>query len=334
MTKNRYYLIDLFKFIGAIIIVSIHTIATGGRVGTFYTFLSKVVYGLPVPFFYVCSGFLLGNKFLKKDTVIRDTTINYIKRLIIPLCFWCFVSQFFLYDFIGNYSKCSFWLELIQNFFFSPWSAMWYVMGLIVAVIIMYPFVKKKKYNALIIVSMILFLIGLLSGNYYFLVKDTFISDGFKFYEKIFLTTRNGLFYGLPFTAFGYYLAYLKNDKKINYQKVLIVVIISFITLLMEVFLLEKKEVLENSSLYLSSIVLVPSFVLYLSKYFSDKPNLSILGKYSVGIYFTHQCINYIYKSFTSLVGIKLFFAVIITSTILLTILYKINNKYINKVIS
>ena len=334
MKKSRYYLIDLFKFIGAIIIIAIHTIATGGREGLFYTFLSKVIYGLPVPFFYVCSGFLLGSKLLKQDVHIKNTIVNYIKRLIIPLCFWCFVSQFFLYDFIGNYNNISFWLELVQTFLFSPWSAMWYVMGLIVAVIIMYPFIKKNKYLSLVMVSLVVYLIGLLFGNYYFLIKDTFISDGFNIYQKIFITTRNGLFYGLPFTASGFYVNYLKNNQKINYNKVLIIVIISFITLLTEVFVLEKKEFLENSSLYLSSIVLVPCFVLYLSKYYSNKPNLSILCKYSVGLYFTHQCINYIYKSFTSLVGIKLFIAVTITNFILLYILYKINNRYINKVIS
>lgn len=334
MKKDRYYLIDLFKFIGAIAIVATHTIATAGRTGPFYTFLSKIIYGLPVPFFFVCSGFLFGSKVLKKDNNLNVTVKNYIKRLIIPLCFWCFVSQFFLYDFIGNYSSISFWIELIQNFIFSPWSAMWYVMGLIVAIIIIYPFIKKGKYKELIIISLVMYLVSLLFGNYYFLIKNDTITNIFSTYKNIFLTTRNGLFYGLPFTSFGVLIAYFKTKKEINYQRVLSIVILSFITLLMEIFLLEKKEVFESSSLYLSNVILIPCFVLYLSKYKASKPDLTILGKYSVGIYFTHQCINYIYKDFTNLVGIKLFFVVITTSVILLTILYKIDNKYINKVIS
>ena len=334
MKKNRYYLIDLFKLLGAIAIVATHTIATGGRTGPFYTFLSKIIYGLPVPFFFVCSGFLLGNKLLKKDNDLKETTISYIKRLILPLCFWCFVSQFFLYDFIGGYNNINFWITLVQNFLFSPWSAMWYVMGLIIAIIIIYPFIKKKKYKELLILSFIMYLVSLLFGNYYFLIKNEVITNIFTYYKKIFLTTRNGLFYGLPFTTFGIMLANIKSKKDINYNKVLLIVIISFIILLLEVFILEKKEVFETSSLYLSNIILVPSFVLYLSKFKASKPDLSKLGKYSVGIYFTHQCINYIYKSFTSLVGIKLFVAVIITSLVLITVLYKINNKYINKVIS
>lgn len=334
MKKDRYYLIDLFKLLGAVAIVATHTIATGGRVGVFYTFLSKIIYGLPVPFFFVCSGFLLGSKLLKKDSDLKNTIISYIKRLIIPLCFWCFISQFFLYDFIGGYNSLNFWIKLLQNFFFSPWSAMWYVMGLIIAIIIICPFIKKGKYKELIILSLIMYLVSLFFGNYYFLIKSDTISSLFSTYKSIFLTTRNGLFYGLPFTSFGVFIAYLKAKKSINYNKVLTIVIVSFITLLLEVFILEKKEVFESSSLYLSNIILIPSFILYLSKFKASKPDLSKLGKYSVGIYFTHQCINYIYKCFTNLVGIKLFFAVIMTSLILLTILYKINNKYINKVIS
>ena len=144
MKKDRYYLIDLFKFLGAIAIVMTHTIATGGRTGLFYTFLSKVVYGLPVPFFFVCSGFLIGNKILKKDSDLKIIVISYIKRLIIPLCFWCFISQFFVFDFLGNYSNLSFWIRIVQEFFFLPWCAMWYVMGLIVAMIIIYPFAKNN----------------------------------------------------------------------------------------------------------------------------------------------------------------------------------------------
>ncbi len=334
MKKDRYYLIDLFKLLGAISIVATHTIATGGRTGVFYTLLSKIVYGLPVPFFFVCSGFLLGSKLLKKDTVIKDTITSYIKRLIIPLCFWCFVSQFFLYDFIGGYNNVNFWITLVQNFFFSPWSAMWYVMGLIIAIIIIYPFIKKKKFKELIILSLVMYLVSLLFGNYYFLIKNDTVTNIFTVYKRIFLTTRNGLFYGLPFTSFGILIAYLKTKKDINYNKVLMITIVSFITLLFEIFMLEKKEVFEVSSLYISNIFLVPSFVLYLSKYKASIPDLSKLGKYSVGIYFTHQCINYIYKTFTSLVGIKLFCAVIMTSLVILTVLYKLNNKHINKVIS
>lgn len=333
MKKERYYLIDLFKFLAAICIVMIHTIATGGREGIIYTFLGEVIYGIPVPFFFVCSGFLLGEKIIVKKSNVKETVKNYVKRLIIPLIFWCLISSFFVFDFSKALSV-SFWLDFFQKFFFSSWCAMWYVMGLIVAIILMYPFIKRGKYRLLITIGIILFFIGLLSGNYYFIIKDTFMESVFSSYDKIFLTTRNGLFYGLPFVSFGFYLAYYKSIKEINYSHVLVTIIISFIVLVAEAFLLENKISGETSNMYISTIVLIPMLVLYLSKYKKEKPDWSSLGKYSVGIYFTHQFINYVYKYFTNLVGIKLFFVVLITSFVLLFVLYKINNKYINKIIS
>ena len=333
MKRERYYLIDLFKFLSAICIVMIHTIATGGREGIIYTFIGKVIYGIPVPFFFVCSGFLLGEKIIVKKSDVKETTKNYIKRLIIPLVFWCLISSFFVFDFSKALSA-SFWLDFFQKFFFSSWCAMWYVMGLIVAIILMYPFIKKGKYRLLIIIGIILFFIGLLSGNYYFIIKDTFMENVFASYDKIFLTTRNGVFYGLPFVSLGFYIAYYKSRKEVNYARILTMIIISFIVLVAEAFLLESKISGESSNMFISTIILIPMVVLYLSKYKKEKPDWSSLGKYSVGIYFTHQFINYVYKHFTGLVGIKLFFLVIITSLVSLFVLYKINNKYINKVIS
>lgn len=334
MKKERFYLIDLFKIISSICIVMIHTIATGGRVGTFYTFLGKIIYGFPVPFFFVCSGFLLGEKVLKKKDDNKKIFLDYIKRLLIPLCFWCFISMFFVFDFKSNFLNLSFWLEIIWRFIVSPWCAMWYVMGLIIAIIIIYPFLKKEKWKWLFTLSIILFFIGLLGGNYYFIIENTTLAKPLLWYYKIFLTMCNGIFYGLPFVSCGFFIAYYKQKKTINYSYVFPFTIISFITLIIEVYLLENKSFLEISTLYISSIIFIPSTVLYLTKFKANKPNFSLLCKYSVGIYFMHQFINYVYKYFTDLVGIKLFLVVFATTLILLTILYKINNKYINKVIT
>lgn len=335
MKKERFYLIDLFKLLGAICIVMIHTIATGGREGILYDFLGKVIYGLPVPFFFVCSGFLFGNKILKKDSDLKEITKKYLKRLLIPLVFWCLISSFFVFDFRSNYQNISFWMTFFQRFLFSPWCAMWYVMGLIVAIGIMYWFIKKDKVKYLVYLVPLLYVFALLCGNYYFIIQNTFIANIINEYETIFLTSRNGLFYGLPFVTTGYLIALKRRQTpKINYNKYLIIAIVSFITLVIEVMILKKQVFLEESTLYISSLILIPSFVFYLTKFNNSQVDLSLMGKYSVGIYFVHQFINYVYKNTLGFVGIKLFIVVLSTSLLLLFILYKINNKYINKVIS
>ncbi|MBP5684105.1 MAG: acyltransferase family protein, partial [Bacilli bacterium] len=194
MKKERYYLIDLFKLLGAILVVCIHTIATGGRVGILYSFISKILYGLPVPFFFVCSGFFIGNKILKEPNNIKTNTIKYIKRLIVPFIFWCLISSVFVFDFIGGYKSIHFWIEFFQKLFFSPWSAMWYVSSLIIAILILYLFIKHKKIKELIIFSIIMYIFSLICGNYHFLIKNTFLINIINNYKKIFITTRNGLF--------------------------------------------------------------------------------------------------------------------------------------------
>ena len=69
MKKEKYGAIDIVKFLFAILIVCAHYISeyADGRINKFIEYASSL-YIIVVPFFFVCSGFLLFTKVLSKPS--------------------------------------------------------------------------------------------------------------------------------------------------------------------------------------------------------------------------------------------------------------------------
>lgn len=85
MKKEKYGAIDIVKFLFAILIVCAHYISeyADGRINKFIEYASSL-YIIVVPFFFVCSGFLLFTKVLSKPSEYeagKNLIKNYIKRI-------------------------------------------------------------------------------------------------------------------------------------------------------------------------------------------------------------------------------------------------------------
>lgn len=69
-----------------------------------------------------------------------------------------------------------------------------------------------------------------------------------------------GIFEGLYFVSVGIYIAGIFKKSKINYKLNIILFILSIIVFIIEIFLLKGVKFIDDGSLYLSFLILVPSF--------------------------------------------------------------------------
>ena len=202
--KTEYIYADYFRLICAIGIVALH-------LDPFYDineyvnfFIGSVLTRLCVPFFFLLSGFFLKDKLLNwgrlsKYVVYLIKLYSIYTILYLPIVF---------YEFKDNGKSIGEdILDFIKKFLFvGSYGQLWYFLALIFAVVFLY-LVKTKlalSDKMLTFVCIILYLIGLFFRVYDKPIRDTV--DAIKIvalYDSVFKTTRNGLFFGVPFVFAG-----------------------------------------------------------------------------------------------------------------------------------
>lgn len=338
--KESYSGIDIIKFLFSVCVVGIHTNILTSETSNIEWGIFHGIFRLAVPFFFVCSGFFLGLKLYRTNTFNdgKNEIKKYIKRLIVPYIFWLIIGlPFQVYKLrADNFVLIIF--KLIRSILFYPWGALWYIWALIIAILLITPFYKKGKIKYAMLIGGILYFFALICNNYYFLIENTFLQKFIDIYLKVFHSSRNGLFVGLYFVSTGLYIAELIN-KGINIYnwKHKVILIVSYIFLIIEIFVIKRKTYRDDNSLYLMFIIVIPELLIFLMRY-RVKIKTTLLRNYSTGIYFLHIPIRDLTKSILSLQGINvnnylMFIIVLFLSFGILTILYKVENKYINKVI-
>lgn len=80
---KKFNCIDLFKFLMAIVVIAIHTDPLIDSKNQILKNIVDIIYVSAVPFFFLASGFFLGNKIKKQDNIEYKTTIikQYLKKL-------------------------------------------------------------------------------------------------------------------------------------------------------------------------------------------------------------------------------------------------------------
>ena len=331
--KENYDYIYYLKFFFCICVIGIHAQIFYNFNNTFDYVVFHSVFRSAVPFFFVASTFFLGLKLKNKSLDDKNIIINkYLIRLIIPYIFWMVVSSIKVISMLDGGLLVKI-IKLIRVALFNPWSALWYIWALIVFLIIykvlINIFKDKFNINVLLVISLVLYLIALLCNNYYFLIENTFMNKIINTYMNIFITPRNGILISI-FMVLGLKLSDIK-DKFNNKNKLIISSIILFIILVIETLLIRNNSFLDDRSLYITFIIFIPILFILFTKFKSNK-NTTLIRNLSTGLYFMHCPTLMLLKLF--LVNeYALFISAIVIDTIILLVLYKINNKYINYVI-
>lgn len=200
-SRDTYCGIDLLKFILSILVVLRHCGQNFFNQRSGYVFvITNTLSTVAVPMFFAISGFLLWRKPVDSKRV-KNQIIRLIKLYLLwSLIYFPFAIKVY-WNFKGTKKLGTYITEYMQNFFFNgSYYHLWFLPSLIVGIIVVYLLSLVTNNKGILVITGILFLIGLIGEPYSFLLNDTTILDK---YNEVFLTTRNGLFFASFFVCLG-----------------------------------------------------------------------------------------------------------------------------------
>ena len=210
---KQYKSIDLFKFLGAFLIIILHTapFSSYSKVLTFG--LRNIITPIAVPFFFVASGFLT----CEKSDYSKEYMKRYALRLLQLYLIWSAIYfVFVVIKWLRNAFSYTYVLEYIKDFFFEgSYSTIWFLPALLSATVFVYFLHKKFSYTQIFKFSLIIYVFTLFGSSYYGLtMKIPVLREIFKAYYSFFDSIKNGLLFGLPYVSMGAMISEQKDNIK------------------------------------------------------------------------------------------------------------------------
>lgn len=290
--------IDLFKFLFSIVVVCIHT-----TVGEFYG-----IKEMAVPYFFMASGFFFfsGTAHNNSDAV-KSYEAKWLIRIVKMYLIWTLIYlPFAVYGFAQDGTSITKAIALYcrnvvfvgENYLSWP---LWYLLGLIWAGLIII-FLRRLRFPIWLV-----FAIGVCLA----VIAETAHLEDVSIYSKVFSSTRNGIFVGLPLMAAGGLISSI-NFRKIKPYVYLLFSVISFIAMRFNGLFMYSTVV----SLFLYSASIVDVF------HFKDAQS-KVLRTSSTIVYLTHMLFAGVLLIAGMQKGLPLFFIVSALSVILSLVLVK-----------
>ncbi len=215
-TRKNYWSLDIAKFFCAILIISAHFASEWGKFPTIVDYAFSL-YVIAVPFFFCCSGFLFFKKLIAIPSREEKKTyfIQYEKRILIMYALWSLV--YFVHVVYNWYINNDLTLPIVLGYLhrclvYSSYSTIWFLPALAIAVAITYFLLTKLNKKQIIVVVVLLYIFGMFGYTYRFTLDGTPIGNFYDIYNELFVSSRNGVFNGVPFVFIGYIIA----TKEIN----------------------------------------------------------------------------------------------------------------------
>ena len=296
-----YYGIDLFKFFCAFLVIAIHIHPFSSFSGLLDFGLSYFICLLAVPYFFISSGFLLARK-INFDSFDKEVTLSYAFRIYKLYIIWSIIYfPINLFDVIlkNDEGVVDGFISYFHDFvFLGSYSHLWYLNALFFSVLIITAFLSLKRKNTnkiLFIISLFLYILGLLAQSYYVIIKElrTFhvVDRLAEVFKLTFTTTRNGLFFGLVFVVIG--MIIFKNSELFSLKFGVVGFIISMILYAVEVLIVTKFNWAHFTEMYFFLLPAV-SFLFLISIKIKLKNSkiLKNLRYTGVLIYFIHLLVK------------------------------------------
>lgn len=314
----KYYNgIDVARVIAAFLVVCVHTdpLMTYSTTGNY--FLVSVLARLAVPFFFVVSGFFFGKKLHVDKPFGSDLQMLFsiLKRLLTIYIAWMLIYlplQFLAW--VRSGESWTYWLSFLQKSIFEgSYYTLWYLTALIFATAFSYTLFKLLKPETVLLVTLCLFIVGTLLQSYYdvWQVKDLFAS-----YYAIFLTTRNGLFFGSFFVSLGIFIS--KRKSTLSQRWNIGLFFISLLLLSFEAFQLQHLDFTKGSGMWL---MLVPAtyflFKVLQNLHLRDGKFLRYLRPFSLLVYVSHGLFLIVFNRVFQINSVVYFFIVLFGTSLL-----------------
>lgn len=227
-------------------------------------------------------------------------------------------------------------VECVRTAIFYPMGAMWFVLACIVASLVIEKlFYHKNRNTFILLIGLCGYAYALLANTYYYIVENSLVGKFIQIYLKVCVSARNGFFVGIIFLWFGIVIANPKFYRAAIEQIFLIwgLFITSWITFFMEVYFAYGKNVADDSSLFISFLVMMPTGIILALRY-NMSMNLPYkkMRKFSTCAYFSHHLFCDIAGFFMS-GGVVKFGIVLGLSALFYALEEKCDNKYLHKIV-
>ena len=182
---KKYNSIDLIKLVMAALVVAIHTIPMYNHENFWVARSYRAVVSCAVPFFFMVSGFFLGNKmkYPYHEKTDRGVLTKYLKKMILLYSVW---SIMYIPLAVDNYIDAELTLkesvmDYIRGFLFvgehyNSWM-LWYLLSTVYALFFVYILLKKKvKLQILLLIGFCVTILGYgIDYLYLFSNESTFV---------------------------------------------------------------------------------------------------------------------------------------------------------------
>lgn len=290
MTQRKTIeILDVTKFVLAIMVVGIHTL---GKYGIYPLFR------IAVPLFFMISSYLFFSNPEKRGN------IGFLKKFCIRnlklYCFW-FIVLMPVFLPLGGYLTGNLLFNvfklIIKVFFGSTFTASWYISALVIGMCFVFACDKFKiDYRIVLGFTFLIYVICCLNSNYRNLMADDSI---IVMINRIYPgTIYNGFLAGLFWISLGYVFAC--KGKICNRKKSKIGLIVSILLLEGEYFIVTKYHLTVDNDCYFM-LVPVCCFIfdnLIKCNWKSKKIKVKLLRKYSTIIYCVHGSVAVLIENY------------------------------------
>lgn len=295
MERKNYDAIDIAKLVSALLVVCIHTFPFADISMNANFVVVSILARLAVPFFFISSAYFFFRKidFHKsyRDSENKAVLIKYLKRLGKIYLIWSLL--YLPYNFIlihqGGFSIVSVIRYLRDVLFTGSYYHLWFLPSLMFSITVSYYTILKFGVKKTMVFSSVCYIIGMMGNLYPNLIEQIpVIGHLFELYETVFVTTRNGLFFGMIFVTLGAYA--IRYPNKAEQNQISLYAGMSFVLLVIEcLFLKLNGFIYDLSSMYLMLIPCVYFiFIRLLQVNMKPKPMYHTFRILSLLIYVSH----------------------------------------------
>ncbi|MBK1810470.1 acyltransferase family protein [Clostridium sp. YIM B02505] len=249
-TKKTYDSVNIMRMVCAILVIVIHTSAFYSLGKVPGAIFSNVIARIAVPFFFITTGYFFYEKYNREGYVK-----SYIKRILIYYLGFSVAYTVFVFNYIKQRNNT---IEIaIKNILFNGVSgALWYLPALMLSILVVTLLLKKNWIKALVILSILAYVLGLLGDSYNGFITGTPLESIVNAYNSIFVYTRNGICFGVPFITLGILINKYKLNDRI--KKAGMWVGLFSIVFALEAYYLITNNIPRDNNMYISLVVLVP----------------------------------------------------------------------------
>lgn len=239
-------MISFLQLVFAILVIMLHS----SRVfqNDAYHFIQKSIFSrMAVPFFVVSSAF-----FVRKKTSQDETYQNkYLKNSVKNYLVWSavFIPYGLFYFSSLSLPPALIPLGLLVALLYTGICYhLWYIPAILTGSYLVNRALKRIKFTYTIFFSFILFTVGSIE-TYSAFLENTILISIYESYASVFYTSRNGLFFIPIFVCVGY-LLYDYREHTAFTQHYLIKLLIAFLALCLEGFIIFPKQGIDKNFLF------------------------------------------------------------------------------------